>query len=572
MIDRIGNKISSIKLFFGKKYFRFYILLFILVINGFLEGLSLASIPLLISSLFGNSENLIILDLNFFDINLSELNPVILFSSIVVSIFFLKNLFLLFVFYFENITYLKIKKDISSKIFYKFLMEDLIIQMKSNSAENIRILFQDLSQSIEYFRHTIIYLREGLTIIAILCFLIIGSSFYGISTFILLAIISYFFLHLVKSRVSRASKQILDLQVKIIQKIQNALQGIKEIKIFSLESKIFENFQKDFYSTEKKKVINDIIFRLPKIILELLGITFLVISLLILSFKLDLKEIVPIMTLLGVAIVRLIPSFSAITSTGAKIKSVAPGFNIISKLLMNNNYSDNFKFKLKKNLLVKKDFEELKIENISFEYVPGVKVLKNINLIIKKNNNYFIQGQSGKGKSTLCYIILGLLLPNKGNILIDKKIYDYNETNNLFSYVPQESLIFNDTIKNNIVFDQTIDDKEYLNKIIDLMGINDIPVYHEDKEIGDGGGILSGGQKQRIAIARSLIKKPKILVLDEAFNALHQEAENILIKNIKILCPNITLIIISHRVSTKNYCDQLIDFKNDGVVEISKIT
>ena len=175
---------------------------------------------------------------------------------------------------------------------------------------------------------------------------------------------------------------------------------------------------------------------------------------------------------------------------------------------MNNNYSDNFKFKLK-NLLVKKDFEELKIENINFEYVPGVKVLKNINLIIKKNNNYFIQGQSGKGKSTLCYIILGLLMPNKGNVLIDKKIYDYNETNNLFSYVPQESLIFNDTIKNNIVFDQTIDDKEYLNKIIDLIGINEIPIYHENKEIGDDGGILSGGQKQRIAIARSLIKSQK---------------------------------------------------------------
>ena len=75
-------------------------------------------------------------------------------------------------------------------------------------------------------------MREGLTIIAILCFLIIGSSIYGISTFVLLAIISYFFLNLVKSRVSRAAKQILDLQVKIIQKIQNAIKGIKEIKFF----------------------------------------------------------------------------------------------------------------------------------------------------------------------------------------------------------------------------------------------------------------------------------------------------------------------------------------------------
>ena len=83
------------------------------------------------------------------------------------------------------------------------------------------------------------------------------------------------------------------------------------------------------------------------------------------------------------------------------------------------------------------------------------------------------------------------------NVLIDKKIYDYNETNN-YLVMFHGKFNFNDTIKNNIVFDQTIDDKEYLNKIIDLIGINEIPIYHENKEIGDDGGILSGGQKQRL--------------------------------------------------------------------------
>ena len=95
--------------------------------------------------------------------------------------------------------------------------------------------------------------------------------------------------------------------------------------------------------------------------------------------------------------------------------------------------------------------------------------------------------------------------------------------------------------------------------------------FHKNLEIGDGGGILSGGQKQRIAIARSLIRKPKILILDESFNALHEEAEKKLIRNIKEMCPNITLIIISHRSSSMKYCDELIDFKDNGIVEVRRI-
>ena len=103
-----------------EKYFRFYILLFILVVNGFLEGLSLASIPLLISSLFGNSENLLILDLNFFDTDLSEFNPVILFSIIVISIFFLKFIFTFLPFILKILLISKSKKILAQKYFINF--------------------------------------------------------------------------------------------------------------------------------------------------------------------------------------------------------------------------------------------------------------------------------------------------------------------------------------------------------------------------------------------------------------------------------------------------------------------
>tara|TARA_B100002052_G_scaffold254968_1_gene244879 strand:+ start:15466 stop:17184 length:1719 start_codon:yes stop_codon:yes gene_type:complete len=571
MRKTLNSGLRNIKIFFGNYYYRFYLLVFILIINGILEGLSLASIPLLLSSLFAENGNSLFSKFSFLEINIPDINPVFLFSFIVISIFLIKNLFLLFALYFENITYLKIKKKVSSRIFYKLLKQDFIFQIKSNSAKSIRIIDRDLDQAIEYFRFIILYLREIFTLIAILVFLILGSSLFGVSTFFLLGIISYFFLKIVKDRISITAKQVLELKLKVIQKIQNVLKGIKEIKIFSLEQKVFNNFVIDYYTAEKKKVINDIIFRLPKIILEVLGIIFLVLSILVLSLNLELQEILPIITLLGISIVRLVPCYGSLTSTLSKIKGVIPGFKSIMSELNDQNLTKNFKFDSDNNVNYKTDFSEVTLQNLDFGYNRDSKILKNINLRLIKNKSYFIKGESGKGKSTLCYIILGLLPPNKGNILIDNKIYKTEEIKSLFSYVPQESLILNDSIKNNIIFDQKIEDKKYFDQIIKLIGIDEIPNFQNDIEIGDGGGILSGGQKQRIAIARSLIRKPKILILDESFNALHEEAEKSLIKNIKQMCPNITLIIISHRSSSMRDCDEIIDFKSDGSVEARDI-
>ena len=105
------------------------------------------------------------------------------------------------------------------------------------------------------------------------------------------------------------------------------------------------------------------------------------------------------------------------------------------------------------------------MKSVDFSYDKSTKVLENINIEINKGLTYFINGKSGKGKSTLCYLILGLLKPDHGKILIDDLNNNQIETKRLFSYVPQESLIIHDTIKNNVIFDQKIEDEKYLKSL-----------------------------------------------------------------------------------------------------------
>ena len=177
MINRIKNFNNRTKLFFGSLYKRFYILMFILIINGILEGLSLASIPILLASLFRFENEEYFTNLSFLNFDFSLINPVLVFGSAVIIIFFIKNLFLFSVILFENYTYIELKKNISSKIFNKIITKDFINYSKRNNSETIRILSNDIFQAVEYYRVIIIIIRETLTLIAIAILLIFASLF-----------------------------------------------------------------------------------------------------------------------------------------------------------------------------------------------------------------------------------------------------------------------------------------------------------------------------------------------------------------------------------------------------------
>ena len=220
---------------------------------------------------------------------------------------------------------------------------------------------------------------------------------------------------------------------------------------------------------------------------------------------------------------------------------------------------------------------ENKIEFKKVKYRYGKKeVIQGIDLIIPKDKIIGIVGESGAGKTTLFDLITGLLSPDSGTITIDGNNYkdiNISSLRQLFGYVTQEPVVFNDSIANNIsLWDSNNTSPEVNIKVKSAAElsycdfINDSTFKYETI-IGDKGIRLSGGQKQRLAIAREIYKNPEILILDEATSSLDTYSENFLQKSIDAMKGGQTLIIISHRLSTIKICDYVYVLSNGKIVE-----
>ena len=219
---------------------------------------------------------------------------------------------------------------------------------------------------------------------------------------------------------------------------------------------------------------------------------------------------------------------------------------------------------------------KIELVDVSFSYGDRL-VLKNINLTIEKGKRVAFVGSSGSGKSTLLDLLIRFYDPSSGAILIDGvdiRGFQMNAYRSLFGIVSQETVLFNDTIENNICFgispgDNVVDATELEN----ATRISNSYDFIMNKEkgfqtfLGDRGINLSGGEKQRVAIARAIIRKPKVLLFDEATSSLDVESEKIVQNSINNSLLNRTAVIVAHRLSTISDCDMIVVFDNGEIVE-----
>ena len=191
-------------------------------------------------------------------------------------------------------------------------------------------------------------------------------------------------------------------------------------------------------------------------------------------------------------------------------------------------------------------------------------------MIIKRGDRVGIQGSSGRGKSTLMNLLVGLLSPDSGEILIDGELLTKENSRlwqNSIGYVSQSVFLLDSTLKENIAFgvEPNKIDMDRLRDVISLASLDEFVKTLPDgvdSNIGEGGCRISGGERQRIGIARALYRKADVLLFDEATSSLDSNTQSQINEAIKKLSqknPELTIVVIAHRASALDYCDYIVN-------------
>ena len=490
------------------------------------------------------------------------------------SLFFFKNLFRYLASY--VLAYLRngVVKDLRDHLYHKIIELPLAYFSGKKKGDIIARMTSDVQEVENSFLTSLeTIVREPLTIVLTLVSMFAISAKLTLFVFILLPV-SGFIISAISKKLKATSLLAQQETGNFLSFIEETLTGLRVIKGFNAEDKIEQKFND---STSKfKNLMTSVIQRktLASPMSEFLG-SATIIAILWYGGRLVLgenSEMEPqeFFGYIGLFYLVLNPAKAISTAFYNIQKGNASAERIIAILEAKNTIVD------KPNALKKLTFDtNISFENISFKYKDEY-VLKDFSLIVPKGQTVALVGQSGSGKSTLANLITRFYDVNKGIIKIDGidiKDITQKSLRGLMGIVAQESILFNDTVKNNIslgVQSATIEEVTEAASIANAHEfIKDLPNQYENN-IGDSGNTLSGGQKQRLSIARAVLKNPPIMVLDEATSALDTESEQLVQKALEKMMENRTSLVIAHRLSTIQKADLIVVLKKGKIVEQGK--
>jgi ABC-type bacteriocin/lantibiotic exporter with double-glycine peptidase domain len=358
--------------------------------------------------------------------------------------------------------------------------------------------------------------------------------------------------------------------------LAEVLGGIKEVRMTGREQYFIDSFSEALRRFTRQMVAGSLIAQLPKFLIESLAFGgMLGITLYLVGVKQTMQDVIPVATLYAVAAYRILPAFQQITQALSALRFNRKSLNVISRdLAPAEDYPGAARMREARKQPI--TFEDsIRLKDVSFRYpATETDVVEQFTLTIRKNTTTGLVGSTGAGKSTVADLVLGLLIPQSGQVLIDQTPIT-EQTAPAWQirtgYVPQQIFLSDDTITRNIAFGVDPADIDHAAvaeaaRMAHLHGfITGELADGFDTVVGERGIRLSGGQCQRIAIARALYHKPELLVFDEATSALDGATEATIRQSVRELAGTKTLLIIAHRLNTVKDCD-VIHVLEDGQI------
>lgn len=499
-----------------------------------------------------------------------KFSSILTLGLIIISVFFGKHFLSIFMrwkiakFIWYRLSFLQVE------LMRKYQLLDYEIFSRKGKAElvnNLKELTRSVLQSLEGW----LKLISEIVIFLFILIYLLNVNFLAVTTLIIVFSLVFVVYQFIFSKlIKKLGEENLKGEKSFFSAINETIEGFKEFRVYRKEIFFLNKAKMSTERIARSNILNEVLALIPRFLLEFLAIS-LLISLVLILLKADMSptELLPFIGVFSLAALRIIPGLNLIIISLSRINYGTYALNIIYDDLIGKNI-----IKLEdKNSFNKIKFESLKIEGLDFEYKKNnTKIFENLNFELKANDCVGIVGDSGAGKTTLVDLILGLLSPSKGTILInEEKLLNNKLLYSLTSYLPQDPVILDGSIENNIALenDENLVNKEKIKKALEFAKLDDFVNKLPDNSktlIGENGINLSGGQNQRLVLARNYYFDREIIILDEATSALDIKTQENITKNIKLLKNNKTLIIITHRVETLKNCNKVFRITNKKLI------
>ena len=464
-----------------------------------------------------------------------------------------------------------IEYDLKSEIFLKYQQLNLSFYKQNRTGDLMNRISEDVSKVRMYLGPAIMYtINVFVLFIMVVSFMIHKNAeltFYVLLPLPILSLIIY----RVSAIINKKSEYTQRKQSSITSFVQEAFSGIRVLKAYN-RSKYFSN-QYDIETENYKKAslslaLTNALF-LPSIVL-LIGLSTIMTiylgGLKSINQELDYGDIVQFIFYINM----LTWPFASVGWVSSLVQRAAASQKRINEFLLKEEKVINEGKSSIKNI------SSLVFKNVQFNYSnKGDFLINDLNFTLKSGESLGIFGATGSGKSTLANLICRLYEISKGEYLINNhniNDVELNSFRNLIGYVPQDVFLFSDTITNNIAFgldDGDFTDQEVKDAAVSAGIYDEITKFKDglSTKIGERGVTLSGGQKQRIAIARALIRKPQLLILDDSLSAIDTETSSKIQSMLTQNNPNQMTVHISHRVSQVSHCKHILVIDNGAIIQ-----